>query len=58
MSLQVLGMLLQSSGLQVVVLLPRKPLLSGRGGQTSCMFSEELCGYFIWAHTASLLWEL
>lgn len=27
-------MLVQPSGLQVSVLLPRKPLLSGRGGQT------------------------
>lgn len=39
-------MLVQPSGLQVSVLLPRKPLLSGRGGQ-SCMLSDDLFGYFI-----------
>lgn len=45
-------MLLQTSGLQGPVPLPREPLLGGRGeGQTSCMLSEDLYGYFVWAHT-------
>lgn len=42
-SLQVLGM--------GPALLPREILLGGRGkGQTPCMLSEALCGYF-WVHT-------
>lgn len=51
-------MLVQPSGLQVSVLLPRKPLLSGGGDRQSCMLSEDLFGYFIWAHNPLLPREL
>lgn len=39
-------MLVQPSGLEASVLLPRKPLSGGEDRQ-SCMLSEDLFGYFI-----------